>query len=79
MLRSTISLIRPAQILGRQLVNKQIPALSPVLLNRCFSESAETSNQNEENKETGVAEEVVAPVYHNQFSHVSFYVALYLI
>lgn len=71
MLRSTLSLIRPAQLLGRQLVNRQIPALSPVLLNRCFSESSEAPNQNEEMNEASVAEEVVAPVYHNQFSHVS--------
>lgn len=70
MFRSVLSISKPVQLLGKQLVNKQLPSFSPFLMNRFFSEGVEEAKSKEEQKENDVSEEVVAPVYHNQFSHV---------
>lgn len=66
-------------MLAKQLVNKQMSVYSPALLNRCFSESTEQSNKQEEIKESNAAEEVLAPVYHNQFSHVISFIYIVVI
>ena len=66
-------------MLGKQFMNKQLPVFSPILMNRFFSKEHESTESGEEVKEKDVAEEVMAPVFHNQFSHVfAFYISCLL-